>query len=57
MLYDNAQFILLLKYCKINTDNYFKEKLEQTTEFLKKILLIKKDFSDLNFDTDSDERR
>ena len=37
MLYDNAQFILLLsKYCKINKDIYFKEKLEQTIEFLKK---------------------
>ena len=39
MLYDNAQFVLLLsKYCKINSDNYFKEKLEQTIEFLKKKL-------------------
>ena len=38
MLYDNVQFILLLsKYCKINSKNYFKEKLEQTIEFLKKI--------------------
>ena len=37
MLYDNAQFILLLsKYCKINADNYYKNKLEQTIEFLKK---------------------
>ena len=37
MLYDNAQFILLLaKYCKINPESYFKEKLEQTIEFLKK---------------------
>ena len=26
MLYDNTQFILLLsKYCKINSDNYFKK--------------------------------
>ena len=39
MLYDNTQFILLLsKYCKINSDNYFKEKLEQTIDFLKKKL-------------------
>ena len=38
MLYDNTQFVLLLsKYCKINSDNYFKEKLQQTIEFLKKI--------------------
>ena len=38
MLYDNTQFILLLsKYCKINRETYFKEKLEQTVEFLKKI--------------------
>ena len=37
MLYDNTQFILLLsKYCKINPDIYFKDKLEQTIEFLKK---------------------
>ena len=37
MLYDNTQFILLLsKYCKINSENYYKEKLEQTVEFLKK---------------------
>ena len=45
MLYDNTQFVLLLsKYCKINFDNYFKEKLEQTIEFLKKNLRIKKVF-------------
>ena len=38
MLYDNTQFIFLLsKYCKINSENYFKNKLEQTIEFLKKI--------------------
>ena len=36
MLYDNAQFILLLsKYCKIKPDDYFKKKLDQTIEFLK----------------------
>ena len=35
MLYDNAQFILLLsKYCKIKPDDYFKHKLEQSIEFL-----------------------
>ena len=55
MLYDNTQFILLLsKYCKINKDQYFKEKLEQTIEF------VKRDFSNKNgllgsaFDADSD---
>ena len=38
MLYDNIQFLLLLsKYCKINPDDYFKYKLEQTIEFLKKL--------------------
>jgi len=37
MLYDNVQFIMLLsKYCKINSDNYFKHKLEQSIEFLNK---------------------
>ena len=37
MLYDNTQFILLLsKYCKINKDEYYKEKLNQTIEFIKK---------------------
>ena len=35
MLYDNAQFILLLsKYCKIRPDDYFKHKLEHSIEFL-----------------------
>jgi hypothetical protein len=35
MLYDNAQFILLLsRYCKIKPDDYFKHKLEQSIEFL-----------------------
>ena len=37
MLYDNTQFIMLLsKYCKINSDNYFKHKLQQSIEFLNK---------------------
>ena len=45
MLYDNTQFIMLLsKYCKINANDYFKFKLEQTIEFLKKIFLIKEVF-------------
>jgi uncharacterized protein YyaL (SSP411 family) len=55
MLYDNAQFILLLsKYCKINANNYFKEKLEQTIEFLKKNFINKEGFLGSAFDADSD---
>ena len=42
MLYDNAQFILLLsKYCKLKPNNYYKDKLEQTIEFLNKNFLNK----------------
>ncbi len=55
MLYDNTQFILLLsKYCKINSDSYFKGKLEQTIEFLKKNFLNKEGFLGSAFDADSD---
>ena len=55
MLYDNAQFILLLsKYCKINSDNYFKEKLEQTIDFLKKNFLNKEGFLGSAYDADSE---
>ncbi len=55
MLYDNAQFILLLsKYCKINKDIYFKEKLEQTIEFLKKNFVNKEGFLGSAFDADSE---
>ena len=55
MLYDNSQFILLLsKYCKINSDSYFKNKLEQTIEFLKKNFLNKEGFWGSAFDADSD---
>ena len=55
MLYDNTQFILLLsKYCKINSDVYFKDKLEQTIEFLKKNFLNKEGFLGSAFDADSD---
>ena len=55
MLYDNAQFILLLsKYCKINSDNYFKEKLEQTIEFLKKNFINNEGFFGSAYDADSD---
>ena len=55
MLYDNTQFILLLaKYCKINNNNYFKFKLEQTIEFLKKNFINKEGFLGSAFDADSD---
>ncbi len=55
MLYDNVQFILLLsKYCKINSSSYFKEKLEQTIEFLKKNFLNKEGFMGSAYDADSD---
>ncbi len=55
MLYDNAQFVLLLsKYCKINPDNYFKDKLEQTIEFLKKNFLNKEGFFGSAYDADSE---
>ena len=55
MLYDNLQFILILsKYCKINADNYFKDKLEQTIEFLKENFLNKEGFLGSAYDADSD---
>ncbi len=55
MLYDNAQFILLLsKYCKINSKSYFKDKLEQTIEFLKKNFINKEGFLGSAYDADSD---
>ncbi len=55
MLYDNVQFISLLsKYCKINTNSYFKEKLLQTIEFLKKDFVNKEGFLGSAFDADSD---
>ena len=55
MLYDNTQFILLLsKYCKTNNDNYFKEKLEQTVEFLKKNFVNDEGFLGSAYDADSD---
>ena len=48
MLYDNVQFILLLsKYCKIRPDEYFKDKLVQTIDFLKKNFQNKEGFLDL----------
>ena len=55
MLYDNTQFILLLsKYCKINSENYFKGKLEQTVEFLKKNFQNNEGFLGSAFDADSE---
>ena len=55
MLYDNVQFVSLLsKYCKINLDNYFKEKLEQTIDFLKKNFLNKEGFLGSAYDADSE---
>ena len=55
MLYDNVQFILLLsKYCQINSNNYFKNKLEQTIEFLKKDFQNKEGFLGSAYDADSD---
>jgi uncharacterized protein len=54
MLYDNTQFILLLsKYCKINKDNYFKEKLNQTIEFIKKEFLNNNNLLGSAYDADS----
>ncbi len=55
MLYDNAQFILLLsKYCKVKSDDYFKDKLEQSIEFLKKNFVNKHGFLGSAYDADSD---
>ena len=56
MLYDNAQFVSLLsKYLKINSDDYFKDKIVQTISFINKSFTT----SDLNligsaYDADSD---
>ena len=55
MLYDNTQFILLLsKYCKINSDNYYKDKLLQTVEFLKNNFANKENFLGSAYDADSE---
>ncbi len=55
MLYDNTQFILLLsKYCKLNSDKYYSDKLQQTIDFLKKNFLNKEGFLGSAFDADSD---
>ena len=55
MLYDNTQFILLLsKYCKTNKDEYFRDKLEQTIQFIKKEFLNKNELLGSAYDADSD---
>ena len=55
MLYDNTQFILLLsKYCKINKDEYFRDKLDQTIKFIKKEFLNKNELLGSAYDADSD---
>ena len=55
MLYDNSQFVLLLsKYCKLNPDNYFKEKLDQTISFLIKNFTNNEGFLGSAYDADSD---
>ena len=55
MLYDNTQFIILLsKFCKIKSDTYLKEKLEQTIEFLKNNFLNKEGFFGSAYDADSE---
>ena len=55
MLYDNSQFVLLLsKYCKIKSEVYFKEKLEQTIDFLMNNFRNKEGFLGSAYDADSD---
>ena len=55
MLYDNSQFVLLLsKYCKINSQFYFKEKLDQTIQFLINNFRNKEGFLGSAYDADSD---
>ena len=55
MLYDNSQFVLLLsKYCKINSEFYFKEKLDQTIQFLINNFRNKEGFFGSAYDADSE---
>ena len=55
MLYDNAQFILLLsKYCKITPESYYKDKLVQTIDFLKKNFVNNEGLLGSAYDADSD---
>ena len=55
MLYDNIQFIILLsKYCKIDSNQYYKDKLVHTIEFLKKNFLNDEGLLGSAYDADSD---
>ena len=55
MLYDNTQFILLLSmYCRINKEDYYKAKLQQTVDFLKKNFLNKEGLLGSAYDADSE---
>ena len=55
MLYDNAQFVLILsKYCKLKPNNYFKKKLDQTINFLLKNFVNERGFFGSALDADSD---
>ena len=55
MLYDNAQFVLILsKYCKLKPNNYFKKKLDQTINFLLKNFVNEEGFFGSALDADSD---
>ena len=55
MLYDNVQFILLLsKYCKISPDQYYKDKLAHTIDFLIKNFINKEGLMGSAYDADSD---
>ena len=55
MLYDNTQFILLLsKYCKLNSDDYYKNKLIHTIEFVKKNFQNSEGFLGSAYDADSE---
>ena len=54
----HAQFILLVsKYCKINLSNYFKEKLEQTVEFMKNEFLNEEGLLGTAYDADSEGKK
>jgi len=56
MLYDNAQFVLLIsKFLKINKSNYFEKKIIQTIEFINKSFLNpKNNLLGSAYDADSD---
>ena len=56
MLYDNAQFVLLLSnYCKVNPDPYIKAKISQTINFISENFIVKdKGLLGSAYDADSD---